>query len=77
MNEAKAKIEGPIGVIGVGVEGRATIRYLLSHGVNEITALDAKPVEGLSPEVETVFGEGYDRYLDRDVISHSQSSDGE
>ena len=65
MNEAEAKIEGPIGVLGVGVEGRATIQYLLSHGVNEITALDAKLVEDLPPEVETVFGEGYDRNLDR------------
>ena len=65
MNEAEAKIEGPIGVIGVGVEGKATIQYLLAHGVNEITALDAKPVEGLPPDVKTVFGEGYDRNLDR------------
>ena len=65
MNEAEAKIEGPIGVIGVGVEGSATIQYLLAHGENEITALDAKSVEDLPPEVETVFGEGYDRDLDR------------
>jgi UDP-N-acetylmuramoylalanine--D-glutamate ligase len=55
----------PIAVLGVGVEGRSTIAYLLSHGARRIEALDAKVVDGLPPSVETRFGEGYDRDLER------------
>ena len=55
----------PVGVIAVGVEGRATIEYLLARGVEEITAVDARRIEGLPAGVETVFGDGYDRDLSR------------
>jgi UDP-N-acetylmuramoylalanine--D-glutamate ligase len=57
--------EQPVGVLGVGVEGRATIDYLLRHGVNDIAALDRQVVEGLPDGVQTAFGEGYDQGLDR------------
>ena len=55
----------PVGVIAVGVEGRATIDYLLAHGVEDITAMDARVIEGLPEGIETAFGEGYDRDLHR------------
>ena len=55
----------PVGVLGVGVEGRATIDYLLRHGVTDVTALDRQVVEALPGGVETAFGEGYDQGLDR------------
>jgi UDP-N-acetylmuramoylalanine--D-glutamate ligase len=55
----------PIGVLGVGVEGRATIGYLIRRGVRAVTALDRQPVEGLPPGVTAVFGEGHDRDLGR------------
>ncbi|HUT79496.1 MAG TPA: UDP-N-acetylmuramoyl-L-alanine--D-glutamate ligase [Polyangia bacterium] len=55
----------PVGVLGVGVEGRATIEYLLGRGMYEVTALDRQPVEELPPGVTAVFGEGYDQGLGR------------
>jgi UDP-N-acetylmuramoylalanine--D-glutamate ligase len=55
----------PVGVLGVGVEGRATIEYLLGNGIREVEALDRQPVEGLPSGVTAVFGEGYDRDLGR------------
>jgi UDP-N-acetylmuramoylalanine--D-glutamate ligase len=55
----------PVGVLGVGVEGRSTLEYLLSHGATDVTALDARPVTGLPAEARAVFGDGYDRGLER------------
>jgi len=62
---APAPIAAPIAVLGVGVEGRSTISYLLSRGAERIAALDATVVDGLPSAVETRFGEGYDRDLER------------
>lgn len=52
-------------MLGIGVEGRATIDYLLRHGVRDVVALDRQVVEGLPGSVRTVFGDGHDRGLDR------------
>lgn len=62
---APAAIEEPIAVFGVGVEGAATIAYLVSHGAARVTALDARGADGLPRGVEARFGEGYDRDLAR------------
>lgn len=55
----------PVGVIAVGVEGRASIDYLLSHGITDITAMDRTEIEGLPGGVKKVFGGEYDRDLSR------------
>jgi len=60
---ASEPIAEPIAVLGVGVEGLSTISYLVSHGAARVVACDAKRVDGLSPGVETRFGDGYDRDL--------------
>ncbi|MDD5310005.1 MAG: UDP-N-acetylmuramoyl-L-alanine--D-glutamate ligase [Deltaproteobacteria bacterium] len=58
-------IATPVGVLGVGVEGRATIDFLLAQGIADVTALDANPVDGLPGGVATVFGPGHDHDLGR------------
>ena len=52
----KTKIVEPVGILGVGVEGRATISYLLGHGYTDITALDRSPIDDLPPGISTCFG---------------------
>jgi UDP-N-acetylmuramoylalanine--D-glutamate ligase len=59
------RLDEPIAVFGVGVEGVSTISYLLSHGATRVTALDAKGAGGLPPGVEVRSGDGYDRDLGR------------
>ncbi len=61
----KRQIVEPVGVLGVGVEGRATLDYLLKHGVFDITALDRAPIEGLPDGVASVFGPEHDQRLER------------
>lgn len=58
-------ITEPVGVLGVGVEGRSTIHYLRKKGIRDITALDRNPVDGLPPEVKTVFGEEHEHLAGR------------
>jgi UDP-N-acetylmuramoylalanine--D-glutamate ligase len=53
----------PVAVLGLGVEGRATVDYLLSQGVSDITGLDQKPVENPNPSIKTSFGDNYSRDL--------------
>jgi UDP-N-acetylmuramoylalanine--D-glutamate ligase len=67
MSTERARLElaEPVAVLGVGVEGRATIDYLRSQGVERIAALDANPIEGLPDGVETAFGAGYLRAVER------------
>jgi UDP-N-acetylmuramoylalanine--D-glutamate ligase len=55
----------PVGVLGIGVEGRATVEYLLGRGAREVTALDRQAVEGLPRGLAATFGEDHDRGLDR------------
>ncbi len=58
-------IEAPVGVLGIGVEGRSTIEYLLKHGFCDITALDRAEISGLPNGVRRVFGPSHDEGLDR------------
>ncbi|MDJ0764114.1 MAG: UDP-N-acetylmuramoyl-L-alanine--D-glutamate ligase [Myxococcota bacterium] len=58
-------LKEPIAVLGVGVEGVATIDFLLRQGAQSITALDRRDISDLPPGVRGVFGEGYDRDLQR------------
>lgn len=61
-----------IGVLGVGVEGRATIAYLLRHGISNIEALDKHVVGDLPPNIQSTFGKEYLTNLERfDVIFKS------
>jgi UDP-N-acetylmuramoylalanine--D-glutamate ligase len=61
----KKNISEPVGVLGVGVEGRATIAYLQAMGIREIVALDFNEVDGLPPDVSRVFGQEHNRDLSR------------
>lgn len=54
-----------VGVLGIGVEGRATIDYLRSLGIADIEALDRNRVDGIPDGISTVFGEGYMENLER------------
>ncbi len=63
--EGDLNVQEPVAVLGVGVEGRETIAYLLRNGATEVTALDQHPIDGLPPSVATVFGPHYDQQLDR------------
>lgn len=67
VNTDKKNIElcQPVAVLGVGVEGRSTIDYLLRQGIENITALDRKKIEGLPAGIATVFGEDHDQGLER------------
>ncbi|MCP4603084.1 MAG: UDP-N-acetylmuramoyl-L-alanine--D-glutamate ligase [Proteobacteria bacterium] len=58
-------LDEPIAVLGVGVEGRATIDYLIERGLSQITALDRLEIDGLPRDVAAIFGEDYDQGLDR------------
>ncbi len=49
----------PVAVLGVGVEGRASIEYLLRNGYTDVTALDKVIVEGLPSGVRSVFGDDH------------------
>ncbi|MBN2341528.1 MAG: UDP-N-acetylmuramoyl-L-alanine--D-glutamate ligase [Deltaproteobacteria bacterium] len=61
-----------IGVLGVGVEGRATIEYLLRHGVQQIEALDKNEIDALPAGISFRSGDLYMADLARfDVIFKS------
>lgn len=65
MTDLAPQLAEPVGILGFGVEGRSTLRYLLSQGVRRIAILDKGKVETDSlpagANVETFTGE---RYLD-------------
>src|SRR5690606_3896396 len=48
---APSDLEGPIGILGYGVEGMSTCRYLLARGRTDITVFDSKEPGGLDPRV--------------------------
>ena len=58
-------LKQPIGVLGIGVEGRDTVNYLIRKGYTDITALDRNPVDQLPDPVKTVFGADHDLGLER------------
>jgi UDP-N-acetylmuramoylalanine--D-glutamate ligase len=55
----------PVGVLGVGVEGRSVIASLQRRGIKEIAALDQDRVGELPDGVGYRFGPAYDRNLAR------------
>ncbi len=73
MNDAIANLKDrKIGILGVGVEGRATIEYLVSHGITDIEALDKNTIPDLPGSIAFRFGEDYLQNLERfDVIFRS------
>ncbi|WP_407440656.1 UDP-N-acetylmuramoyl-L-alanine--D-glutamate ligase [Fibrobacter sp.] len=58
-----SNLVSPVGILGFGVEGQSTLRYLFREGVKEIVVMDKNPVT--LPEVpaginlKTFSGEGY------------------
>lgn len=65
MSDLSPKLAEPVGILGFGVEGQSTLRYLLGQGIRRIAILDKSTIEpGLLPpdaSVEVFSGE---RYLD-------------
>lgn len=61
----KESFEQPVAVLGIGVEGRETINYLIRNGYTDVTALDRNAVSGLPESVKTVFGADHDQGLER------------
>ncbi|MDB5106506.1 MAG: murD [Fibrobacteres bacterium] len=51
MEESHPEIKEPIGVIGYGVEGVSTCRYLLDRGFTDITVFDRKEPLGLDARI--------------------------
>ncbi len=49
----------PVGILGFGVEGQSTLRYLQSQGISEIIVLDSKAVH-----VDNVLVHSGENYLD-------------
>src|SRR5687767_3575088 len=43
MESPRPVLAEPIGVVGYGVEGRSTARYLLAQGFRDITVFDKAP----------------------------------
>ncbi len=51
METANPEIREPIGVLGFGVEGMSTCKYLLDRGFTDITVFDRKAPQGLDARV--------------------------
>lgn len=64
----KLKIEEPVGILGVGVEGRSTIDYLRRHNIKDITALDKSPIDSLPNDISTIWGSEHDKNLERFAV---------
>ena len=57
LESAQPAIAEPIGVLGYGVEGASTCRYLLQRGFTDITVFDRKQPQAMDPRVKYA-GEG-------------------
>jgi UDP-N-acetylmuramoylalanine--D-glutamate ligase len=51
LEQAQPEIKEPIGILGFGVEGASTCRFLLERGHRDITVFDRKPPLDLDPRV--------------------------
>lgn len=49
LESAQPELVEPIGILGYGVEGASTCRYLLARGFTDITVFDRKEPQGLDP----------------------------
>jgi len=56
---AKILLSEPVGILGFGVEGQSTLRFLRSIGIADIIVLDQKSVQ-----VEGVRTSSGEQYLD-------------
>lgn len=54
----------PVGILGFGVEGQSTLRWLRAQGISDIIILDQKPVEVEGVGVECVKVVSGSKYLD-------------
>lgn len=63
MEQAHPEIIAPIGVLGYGVEGMSTCRYLLDRGFTDITVFDRKEPAGLDPRIRYNCPDGSSGYL--------------
>ncbi len=56
----RLELREPVALLGYGVEGKSTLRHLLSAGYRQITVLDkAAPAESLPEGVQGCFGSDY------------------
>jgi UDP-N-acetylmuramoylalanine--D-glutamate ligase len=51
QEQTQPEIKEPIGILGYGVEGASTGRYLLDRGFADITVFDRKPPKDLDPHL--------------------------
>lgn len=65
MTDLSLKFAEPVGILGFGVEGQSTLRYLIAQGVRRIAILDQKAVQlqDMPSEVQVEVFSG-ERYLD-------------
>jgi UDP-N-acetylmuramoylalanine--D-glutamate ligase len=63
MEQAHPEITAPIGVVGYGVEGMSTCKYLLDRGFTDITVFDRKEPAGLDPRIRYNRADGSSGYL--------------
>lgn len=64
LESAQPTLAAPFGVLGYGVEGASTVKYLLANGHTDITVFDRKPPQGLDPRVRYAgAGDGDYGYL--------------
>ncbi|HKP98515.1 MAG TPA: UDP-N-acetylmuramoyl-L-alanine--D-glutamate ligase [Fibrobacteria bacterium] len=63
QEQAQPEIEPPIGVLGYGVEGASTCRYLLDRGFADITVFDRKQPTHLDPRLRYAAAPGSGDYL--------------
>lgn len=61
--QSRPDLPGPIGVLGYGVEGMSTCRFLLDRGHADITVFDRKEPQGLDARVRYGGSEGPGGYL--------------
>ncbi|MDB5049398.1 MAG: murD [Fibrobacteres bacterium] len=63
QERARPEIEEPIGILGYGVEGTSTCRYLLDRGFTDITVFDRKQPSDLDARVRYAGTDGSGDYL--------------
>jgi len=65
MNDLDLKLAEPVGILGFGVEGQSTLRFLLRQGITRVAILDKNPVDSslLPAECQVELFSG-DRYMD-------------
>jgi len=59
IRQTLSSIKEPVGILGFGVEGQSTCRFLVRCGVRDITVFDRKPPDKLPQGVVYAGDENY------------------